>query len=138
MVFSLIDCFFSGVAIIASRCDYISKGGRPIWVNRCRAIGAQCKPLSVVSPIADKFCVAANAAKCRSGHRAPSFKRKRPPTEVAYLNFTNSISVVSHTGHSKVRMSRVGPSASMQASHIGVPHMRHNGRSMVTECEGTI
>jgi len=73
-----------------------------------------------------------------SGHRAPSFKRKRPPTEAAYLNFTNSISVVSHTGHSKVRMSRVGPSASMQASHISVPHMRHNGRSMVTECEGTI
>jgi hypothetical protein len=35
MAFSLlIDCFFPGVAIIASRCDYIGKGGWSIWVNR--------------------------------------------------------------------------------------------------------
>src|SRR5450759_1654118 len=51
MVFSLIDCFFSGVAIIASRCDYILKGGRPIWVKRFVSIELPGGPLSVVGPI---------------------------------------------------------------------------------------
>src|SRR5665811_240400 len=55
MVFSLIDCFFSGVAIIASRCDYISKGRRSIWVISGQTIADRNRPLSAVTPIADKI-----------------------------------------------------------------------------------
>src|SRR5450759_4844917 len=46
MAFSLIDCFFPGVAIIATRCDYIWKGERSIWVISGQTIAGQNPPLS--------------------------------------------------------------------------------------------
>jgi hypothetical protein len=47
-----------------TRCYYISKGGRSIWVIRGLAIPRQCRPLSAVDPIATVVAAMQRTQRC--------------------------------------------------------------------------